>query len=255
MPMHRNLPAAAAASKKHPIWVLSGVVAYFALCFVVGFLIGTAVLTRSTSMRQTANEALLLLFGNAAPSITAGNAPEAGRVTSSSGVAGGDAGAVPLAGAQPSQNRRDQTEAAPGEQSPKAQGDQADGSISPPQSSPSQTAKTQSSAAETASLSIPQQPKVAPTQVFDSPASTQIMADHDGPELLPSEAATPQAPEASSIAPQRHASISVIVPLPRSRPVVSAVPSDRPRHRIAPLGEGARGPLSSVFGALLKSTH
>jgi hypothetical protein len=71
----RNLPVAAAASKKYPIWALSGIVAYFALCFVVGFLIGTAVFTRSTSMRQTVNEAILLLFGHAAPSIRAGNDP------------------------------------------------------------------------------------------------------------------------------------------------------------------------------------
>jgi hypothetical protein len=249
MPMHRNLPAAAAASKKHPIWVLSGVVAYFALCFVVGFLIGTAVLTRSTSMRQTANEALLLLFGNAAPSITAGNAPEAGRVTSSSGVAGGDAGAVPLAGAQPSQNRRDQTEAAPGEQSPKAQGDQADGSISPPQSSPSQTAKTQSSAAETVPLSIPQPSEVAPAQVLVPPASSQMTAGHDGPQLSPSEAATPQAPDAPSIAPRPDAPISATVPLPRRRLVVNAVPSERPRHR-----RSARSSFQSV-GRHLKTTH
>jgi hypothetical protein len=74
----RNLPATAAGSsvsKKYRLWALSGVAAYLALCFVVGFLIGTAVFTRSTSMRQTANEALLLLFGKAAPSITAGNDP------------------------------------------------------------------------------------------------------------------------------------------------------------------------------------
>jgi hypothetical protein len=81
------------------------------------------------------------------------------------------------------------------------------------------------------------------------------MAGPDGPQLLPSEAATPQAPEASSITPQRHASVSVIVPLPRPRPLVNAVPSDRPRHRIAPSGGGARSPLSSVLGSLLKTTH
>jgi hypothetical protein len=72
----RNLPAASAGSsvsKKYRLWALTGVAAYLALCFVVGFLIGTAVLTRSTSMRQIVNEAILLLFGNAAPSITAGN--------------------------------------------------------------------------------------------------------------------------------------------------------------------------------------
>jgi hypothetical protein len=174
-----NLPAAAvgsSVSKKYRLWALSGVAAYLAMSFVVGFLIGTAVFAKSTSIRQTVNEAILLLFGDAAPSITAGNNPskvtgtvtlpvpasaigtadraaqatEAVRATSSSsltsqsGVAGGDAGAAPLARAQPSQNPSDQDEAAPGEQSPKAQGDQGDGSISLPQSAPSQTAKTQS---------------------------------------------------------------------------------------------------------------
>jgi len=170
-------------------------------------------------------------------------------VTSPPGVAGGEVGAAPLPGAQPSQNPSDRSEAAPDEQlsqSPKAQGNQADGSISLPQSSPSQTAKTQSSAAETVPLSIPQPPEVAPTQVFD--ASTQIMADHDGPQLLPSEAAAPKAPEASSTAQQQQASNSATVPLPRPRPVVNAVPSDRPRRRIGPLGEGARSPLFSQFG-------
>jgi hypothetical protein len=135
----RNLSAAAAGSsisKKYRLWALSGVAAYLAMSLVVGFLIGTAVFTRSTSIRQTVNEAILLLFGDAAPSITAGNNPsqvtrtvtlpiptsaigtadreaqatEAVRATSSSsltsqsGVAGGDAGGAPLAGAQPSQN-------------------------------------------------------------------------------------------------------------------------------------------------------
>jgi hypothetical protein len=279
----RNLPAAVAGSsvsKKYRLWALSGVAAYLALSFVVGFLIGTTIFMSSTSMRQTASE--VILSGNAAPSITAGNDPsqatgtvtdpipasaigtanreaqatEAVRftspslVTSQPGVAGGEAGAAPLPGAQPSQNPSDQSGAAPDEQlsqSPKAQGNQADGSISLPQSSPSQTAK-KSSAAETVPLSIPQPPEVAPTQVFDSPASTQIMADHDGAQLLPSEAATPKAPEASSTAQQRQASNSAIVPLPRSRPVINAVPSDRPRHRIGPLGEGARSPLFSRFG-------
>jgi hypothetical protein len=224
------------------------------------------------------NEALFLLFGNAAPSITAGNgssqatgtvtlpisataigtanrevqATEAARATSSSlltsqsGVAGGDAGAAPLAGAQPSQNPSDQADAAPGEQSPKAKRDQADGSISLPQSSPSQATKTQSSAADTAPLSTPQPSEVAPAQVL-TPARTQIMAGHDGPQLSTSEAATPQAPETSS---QQDAPISAIVPLPRRRPVVNAVPSDRPRHRIAPLREGTRGPLSSLLGRI-----
>jgi hypothetical protein len=169
-------------------------------------------------------------------------------LTSQSGVAGGDAGAAPLARAQPSQNPSDhQDEAAPGEQSPKAQGDQGDGSISLPQSAPSQTAKTQSSAAETVPQSIPQPSEVAPAQVLVPPASSQIMAGHDGPQLSPSEAATPQAPEASSL---RDAPISAIVPLPRRRPVVNAVSSDRPRHRIAPLSERARGPLSSLLGRI-----
>jgi hypothetical protein len=278
----RNLPGAAAGgavSKKYRLWALSGVAAYLALSLVVGFLIGTAVSTRSTSMRQTVNEALFLLFGNAAPSITAGNgssqatgtvtlpisasaigtanrevqATEAARATSSSlltsqsGVAAGDAGAAPLAGAQPSQNPSDQADAAPGEQSPKAKRDQADGSISLPQSSPSQATKTQSSAADTAPLSTPEPSEGAPAQVLMPPARTQIMAGHDEPQLSTSEAATPQAPEASS---RQDAPISAIVPLPRRRPVVNAVPSDRPRHRIAPLREGTRGPLSSLLGRI-----
>jgi hypothetical protein len=285
----RNLPAPAAGSsvlKKYRLWTLSGVAAYLALSFVVGFLIGTMLFTGSTSIPQTANEAIL--SDNAAPSITAANEPsqaagtvtdsipasapiltanreaqatEAGRVTSpslvtlQSGVARGEAGAAPFPGAQPSQNPSDQAAAAPDEQSSKAQGDQAGGSISRPQSSPSQTAKIQSSAAETVPLSIQQPSEVASAQVLVSPASTQIMAGPDGPQLLPSEVDTPQAPEASSIAPQRHASISAIVPLPRPRPLVNAVPSDRPRHRIAPSGWGARGPLSSVLGSLLRTTH
>jgi hypothetical protein len=278
----RTLPAAAdgsSVSKKYRLWVLSGIAAYLALSFVVGFLIGTTVFT--SSGRQAANEAIL--SGDAAPSITAGNDPsqatgtvtdpipasaigtanreaqarEALRVSSPSlvtpqpGVAGDEAGAAP----QPSQNPSAQAEAAPDEHSPKVQGDQAGGSISRPQSSPSQTAKIQSSAAEIVPLSIQQPSEVASAQVLLPPANTQIMAGPDGPQLLPSEAATPQAPEASSITPQRHASVSVIVPLPRPRPLVNAVPSDRPRHRIAPSGGGARSPLSSVLGSLLKTTH
>ena len=43
------------------------------------------------------------------------------------------------------------------------------------------------------------------------------------------------------------ASIPAVVPLPRPRPVVNTVLSDRSRHRIARLGEGARGPLFSLF--------
>jgi hypothetical protein len=281
----RNLSAAVAGSsvsKKYRLWALSGVAAYLALCFVVGFLIGTKIFASFTSMRQTAHEATL--SRNAAPSITSGNDPseatgtvtqpipvdhigtadreaqstEAVGVSSPSlltGVAGGEAGAAPLPEAQPSQNPTDQAKAAPDEQSPKATHDQADGPVSLPQSSPSQTAKTQSSATETVPLSIPQPSEVSPAQVLVSPASTQIMADHERPQLLPSEVVTPQAREAASIAPQRHASISAIVPLPRRRPVVNAVPSNRPHHRIAPLGEGARGSLSSLFSSLLKTTH
>ena len=278
----RILPAAVAGSsvsKKYRLWALSA--AYLALCFVVGFLIGTTVFTSFTSMRQTANEAIL--SRNAATSITAGNGPsqatgtinhpipaspigtanreaqlrEAARVTSPSfltsqpSVADGELDAAPFPGAQPSQKPSYQAEAAPDEQlsqSPKAQGNQSDGSISLPQSSPPQTVKTQSSAAETVPLSTQQPQEVAATQVFVSPASTQIMAVHDGPQLLPSEAATPKAPEVSSTAPQRQASNSAIVPLPRPRPVVNAVQSDRPRRHIGPSGEGARSPLFSLFG-------
>ena len=282
----RNLPAVVAdssVSKKYRLWALSGLVAYLTLSFVVGFLIGT-IFTNSMSTRQTANEATL--SRNDVPSVTAGNEPsqatgtttqpipadhivtadrearptEAVGVTSPSlltsqpGVGGGEAGAAPLPGAQHSQNPTDKAEAAADAQSPKAtQVDQADGSISPPQSSLSQTVKTQS-AAETVPLSIPQPSEAAPAQVLASPASTQITAGHERPQLLLGEVVTPQAPEASSTAPQRP-SISTTVPLPRPRPVVNAVPSERSRHRIAPAGEGARSPLYSLFSGLLKTTH
>jgi hypothetical protein len=227
-------------------------------------------------MRQTVNEAILLLFGNAAPSITAGNNPsqvtgtvtlpipasaigtanreaqatEAVRATSSSlltsqsGVAGGDVGAAPLARAQPSQNRSDQDEAAPGEQSPKAQGDQGDGSISLPQSAPLQTAKTQSSAAETVPQSIPQPSEVAPAQVLVPPAC------HDGPQLSPSEAATPQAPEASS---QQDASISASVATTTPGGKRSFIrPSASPHCTLE--RASARSSFQSV-GPYLKTTH
>src|SRR4029077_18952963 len=75
----RNLPTAVAGSslsKKYRLWAVSGVAAYLALCFGVGFLIGTAVFT-FTSMRQTASDAIL--SGNAAPLITAGNDPHRRR--------------------------------------------------------------------------------------------------------------------------------------------------------------------------------
>ena len=75
-----------------------------------------------------------------------------------------------------------------------------------------------------------------------------MVAGHDGPQLLPSEAATPKAPEALPPEPQRQASNSAIVPLPRPRPVVNAVSSDRPRHRTGHLGEGARSPLLGLLG-------
>ena len=81
----RNLPAAVAGSsvsKKYQLWVLSGVVAYLALCFVVGFLIGTTIFASFTSMRQTAHEATL--SRNAAPSITSGNEPLTGNGDSNS---------------------------------------------------------------------------------------------------------------------------------------------------------------------------
>jgi hypothetical protein len=51
------------------------------------------------------------------------------------------------------------------------------------------------------------------------------------------------------------ASIPAVVPLPRPRPIVNTVSSDRPRHRIARLGEKARGPLFNLFAPLLKSVH
>ena len=47
------------------------------------------------------------------------------------------------------------------------------------------------------------------------------------------------------------ASIPSVVPLPRPRPVVKTVLSDRPRHRILP----ARGPLFGLFTPLMKSTR
>jgi hypothetical protein len=47
------------------------------------------------------------------------------------------------------------------------------------------------------------------------------------------------------------ASIPSIVPLPRPRPVIKTVFSERPRHRIVP----ARGPLFGLFAPLLKSMH
>jgi hypothetical protein len=278
----RNLPTAVASSsvsKKYRLWALSGVVAYLALCFVVGFLIGMMIFTNFTSMRQAANEATL--SRKAAASITAGNDPsqatgtvthaipassnggithrdaqlrEGVRVispsllTSQPGVAD-EADAAPFPGARPSQNPSDRTAAdEQPSQSPKAQGNQADGSVLLPQSLPPQTVKTDSSATETVPLSIPQPPDVAPTQVLVSPASTQVMAGHDGPQLLPSEAATPKVPEALSTARQRQSSNLAIIPLPRPRPLVNAVPSDRPRRRIGPLGEGTRSPLLSLFG-------
>jgi hypothetical protein len=161
-------------------------------------------------------------------------------------VADGQADVTASSEAQPRQNLIDQAGAVADEhlsQSPKAQDNQADDSISLPQSAPPQTVKTQSSAAETVPLSIPQPLEVAPTQVFASPASTQIIASHDEPQLLPSEAAAPELPEALSPVPQRQAFISAIVPLPRPRPVVNAVPTGRPRRH-----EEARSPIFSLFG-------
>jgi hypothetical protein len=45
------------------------------------------------------------------------------------------------------------------------------------------------------------------------------------------------------------ASIPEVVPLPRSRPMVKTVLSERPRHRVVP----TRGPLFGLFAPLLKS--
>jgi hypothetical protein len=274
-----KLPAAVAGSsvwKKRRLWALSA--AYLAVCFVFGFLLGSMVFTSFISTRQTANEAAI--SRNAAASFTADNDPsqatgtvtipastigtnreaqpgEAVRVTppslltSQPGVTDGAADNAPLPGAQPLQNPSDQPDAVPDErlsQSPKSQGNQADDSISLPQSSPPQTAKTQSSAAEIVPLSIPQPTEVVPTQVFVSPASTQIMAGHSEPQLLPSDAAMPKDPEALSTAQQLQASNSGIVPLPRPRPVVGAVSSERPRRRIGPSVEGTRSSLLGLFG-------
>jgi hypothetical protein len=50
------------------------------------------------------------------------------------------------------------------------------------------------------------------------------------------------------------ASIPSVVPLPRPRPVLKTVLSDRPHHRIVNLREGARGPLFGLFTPL-KSMH
>jgi extensin-like protein len=47
------------------------------------------------------------------------------------------------------------------------------------------------------------------------------------------------------------ASIPSIVPLPRPRPVIKTVFSERPRHRIVP----PRGPLFGLFAPLLKSVR
>jgi hypothetical protein len=51
------------------------------------------------------------------------------------------------------------------------------------------------------------------------------------------------------------ASIPSVVPLPRPRPLVKTVLSDKPRHRSVHLREGARGPLFGLFAPLLKSMH
>jgi hypothetical protein len=51
------------------------------------------------------------------------------------------------------------------------------------------------------------------------------------------------------------ASIPSVVPLPRPRPVVKTVLSDRPRYRIVHLREGARGPLFGLFAPLVNSMH
>ena len=275
----RDLPAAVASRsiwKRCRRWALSA--AYLTLCFVVGFLIGRMILTSFTSTRQTANQA-----ASAAASLTADNDPsqatgtatppipassigtanreaqtrEAERVTSPSlltsqpSVASGEADTAPFPGAPPLQNPSVQAAAAPDEQqlsqSPKAQGNQPGDLVSLPQSSPPQTVKTQSSAAETVPPSTPQPTEVVPTQVSVLPASTE-MAGHDEPRVLPSDTATPKDLEMLSTAQQQQAFNSAIVPLPRPRPVVSAVSSDRPRRRVGPLGEATRNSLFGLFG-------
>jgi hypothetical protein len=74
------------------------------------------------------------------------------------------------------------------------------------------------------------------------------MAGHDEPQVLPSDAATPKDLEMLSTAQQQQAFNSAIVPLPRPRPVVSAVSSDRPRRRVGPLREATRSSLFGLFG-------
>jgi len=275
----RNLPAAVAGSsvsKKYRLWALSA--AYFALCFVVGFFIGTTVFTSFTSVRQTANEATFSRNAAALSTVGNGGSQATGTVTdpipaSSIGIANREApprdpGHVTSPSLLTSQPGRADDEADTAQfrarslqkpsarsgaardeqQSAKAQGNQADDSISLPQSSPPQTVETGPSA----TLSIPQPPEPAPIQVFVSRASTQIVAGHDESQLSPSDPAVLKAPEAFSTEQQRQASNSAIVPLPRPHPEISAVSSDRPHRRIRPLGEGtrspARTPLFSLFG-------
>jgi hypothetical protein len=51
------------------------------------------------------------------------------------------------------------------------------------------------------------------------------------------------------------ASTPAVVPLPRPRPMVNTASSDRPRHHIARLGEGARGSLYDLIAPLFKNIH
>ena len=65
-------------------------------------------------------------------------------------------------------------------------------------------------------------------------------------------------PETAALAAKKAAevaSIPAVVPLPRPRPVVNTVSSDRPPHRMARFAEGARGALFSLFAPLFRSVH
>jgi hypothetical protein len=61
--------------------------------------------------------------------------------------------------------------------------------------------------------------------------------------------------ETAALEAKKAASLPVIVPLPRPRPLIRTAVSDRPRHRSVRLREGARGPLFSLPGPLLKTMH
>jgi hypothetical protein len=122
-----NLPAAVAGSsvlKKYRLGALSGVAAYLAVSFVVGFLICTTVLTGTVTHPIPASS--IGTANREAQSREAVLVTSPSLLTSQPGVADSQADAAPSPGAQPSQSRSDQAEAAPDEQlsqSPNAQGD------------------------------------------------------------------------------------------------------------------------------------